>query len=83
MALRKIIVAVDCADDAQRDRVQEIMNEISGMRMLDGAKMEGMYPFFRSHHSELRQLFGMVANNGIKSLMSGQGLGIITKLARR
>lgn len=83
MALRKIIIAVDCADDAQRDRVQDIVNEISGMRMLDGGKIEGMYPFFRLHHDEISQLFSMISRNGIKSVMSGQGLALITKLARR
>ena len=31
MALRKIVVAVDCADDAQRDEVQRIMNEVSAL----------------------------------------------------
>ena len=83
MALRKIIIAVDCADDAQRDRVQDIVNEISGMRVLDGGKIEGMYPFFRLHHAEISQLFSMISRNGIKSVMSGQGLALITKLARR
>lgn len=83
MALRKIIIAVDCADDAQRDRVQGIMNEISGMRVLDGTKIEGMYPYFRSHQGELYQLFNLVGKGGVKALVSAQGISIITKLARR
>lgn len=83
MALRRIVIAVECVDDAQRDRVQEIMNEVSGMRMLDGAKIEGMYPFFRNHQSELYQLFGLVSKGGIKSMMSGQGIALMTKLAKR
>lgn len=83
MALRKIILAVDCADDAQRDRVQGIMNEVSGMRILEGAKIEGMYPYFRQHQGELYQLFNLVGNGGVKALMSGLGISLITKLARR
>lgn len=83
MALRKIIIAVDCVDDAQKERVQNIVNEISGMRMLDGGKIEDVYPFFRLHHAEISQLFSMVSRNGIKSVMSGQGLALITKLAKR
>lgn len=83
MALRKIIIAVDCVDDAQKDRVQDIFNEISSMRMLNGEKVEGMYPFFHSHQSELRQLFDMVSRNGLKSLVSGQGVALMTKLAKR
>lgn len=83
MRLRKIAIAVDCEDDAQRDRIQAIMDEISGMRVLNGGQIESMYPFFRTHQAELFQLFGMVSNGGIKSLMSGQGVALITKLAKR
>ena len=83
MALRRIEIAVECADDAQRDRVQGIMNEVSGMRLLDGAKIEGAYPFLKAHWGDLRSLFGLVQKGGIKSLMSGQGIGLMTKLARR
>lgn len=81
--LRKITVAVDCADDAQRDRIQKIMNEVSGMELLYASQIEGMYPYFRAHRSELRQLFTLIARGGVKSLMSGQGISLITKLARR
>lgn len=83
MALRKIVLAVDCADDAQKDRVQAIMNEISGMRMFDATKIEGMYPYFRQHQGELYQLFNLIGNGGVKALMSKQGISLITKLARR
>lgn len=83
MALRKILIAVDCNDEAQRDRIQNIMNEVSGMGLLRAGQIEGMYPYFRNHRMELQQLFALVAQNGVKSLMSGQGLSLITKLARR
>lgn len=76
-------MAVDCADDAQRDRIQAIMNEISGMKMFHAAKIEGMYPFFRQHQGELYQLFNLIGNGGVKALMSGKGVSLITKLARR
>ena len=83
MALRRIEIAVECADDEQRDRVQGIMNEVSRMRLLDGAKIEGAYPFLKTHYGDLRSLFGLVSKGGIKSLISGQGIGFMTKLARR
>lgn len=82
MALRKIIIAVDCTDDAQRDRVQSIMNEVSGMRVLDGMKIEGMYPYFKSHYRELIGLFNLIGHGGVKALLSAQGIGLVTKLAR-
>ena len=83
MGLRKVIIAIDCADDAQRDRVQAIVNEISGMRILDGTKIEGMYPYFKAHQGELYQLFNLVGKGGGKALVSGQGISLITKLAKR
>ena len=83
MPLRKITIAVDCADDAQRDRIQTIMNEIGGMNLLRAEQIEGMYPYFRSHYHELSQLFTLITQGGVKAIASGQGLSIISKLARR
>lgn len=83
MALRKVNIGVECTDDAQRDRIQAIMNEVSGMGLLNGTNIEGMYPYFRSHQGELIQLFNLVGKGGVKALMSGQGIGLVTKLARR
>ena len=51
--LRKIIIAVDCADDAERDRVQNIATEVSNMRILDGRKMVGIWPYVQSHKSDM------------------------------
>lgn len=82
MELRKIMIAVECADDAQRDRVQKIMDEVSGMRMLNGDRIESAYPYLKAHWGDLRALFGMVSKNGVKALMSGKGIGLMTKLAK-
>lgn len=83
MALRKIYIAVECADDAQRDIIQGIFNEVSNMRIFNGSQIQGMYPFVRAHQNELYQLFTMVGKNGIKSLMSASGIALVTKLAKR
>ena len=83
MSLRKIIIGVNCADDAQRDRVQDIFAEISGMELFDGNKIEDVYPYIRSHQGELMDLFNLVSKGGVKSLMSGQGISLVTKLARQ
>ena len=73
MALRKIVVAVDCADDAQRDEVQRIMNEVSALRMFDGGQLVRVYPFVKAHERELVQLFKIVSQQGVRGLMSGAG----------
>jgi hypothetical protein len=80
---KKIFLAVDCADDAQRDEVQRIMNEVSNMRLFNASQILSAYPYFRQHQGELSQLFTMVSRGGVKSLMSAGGISIITKLAKR
>lgn len=75
-------MVVDCADDNERDQVQRVANDISSMKILSGRQILGVYPYFRRHEGEIYQLLTMVSNNGLKGLMSGQGIGILTKLAR-
>ena len=80
--LRKIIIAVDCADDAERDRVQAIATEVSNMRILDGRKMVGIWPYVQAHKGDIQQLFGLITDGGIKALMSGRGIQLLTRLTR-
>ena len=81
--LRKITIAVDCADDKERYMVQDIMAEISGMGILSANSIIGMYPFLKANRAQIFELFGMVSNNGIKSLISAKGISMLTQLTRR
>lgn len=80
--LRKIIIAVDCADDAERDRVQQIATEVSNMRILDGRKMVGVWPYIQAHKGDIQQLFSLITEGGIKALVSGKGVQLLTRLTR-
>ena len=80
--LRKIIIAVDCADDAERDRVQAIATEVSNMRILDGRRMTGIWPYVQAHKGDIQQLFSLISEGGIKALMSGRGIQLLTRLTR-
>lgn len=80
---RKVIIAVDCTDDAQQQQVQQIMQEVSNMGLFSGEKIISAYPYFRAHRNDLTQLFGLISKGGVKSLMSGQGISLVTKLAKR
>ena len=80
--LRKIIIAVDCADDAERDRVQAIATEVSNMRILDGRRMTGIWPYVQAHKGDMQQLFSLISEGGIKALMSGRGFQLLTRLTR-
>lgn len=81
--LRKITIAVDCADDQERDMVQDIMAEISGMGILSANSIIGMYPFLKANRAQIFELFGMVSKNGIKSVISAKGISMLTQLTRR
>ena len=81
--LRKITIAIDCADDQERDMVQDIMAEISGMGILSANSIIGMYPFLKANRAQIFELFGMVSKNGIKSIISAKGISMLTQLTRR
>jgi hypothetical protein len=80
--LRKITIAVDCADDAERDRVQEIATEISNMRILDGRRLTGIWPYVQAHKGDIQQLFSLISEGGIKALVSGKGIQLLTRLTK-
>jgi hypothetical protein len=80
---KKIFIAVDCADDTEKEEVQRVMNEISNMRLANGGQLLAAYPYFAQHRGELTQLFRLVSEGGVKSLMSAKGLSLITQLAKR
>lgn len=81
--LRKVYIVIDVKDDAQREYVQQIANEVSEMRLISGDELVAVWPFVRKHESELMQLFGLVKNGGAKALMSVTGMNIVAKLVRR
>lgn len=80
--LKKVYIVVDVADEEEKQRVQGVMNDVSNMRVLKGGQVLLMYPYFKKRQAELMQLFNMVGTGGIRSLLSGKGIGLITKLAR-
>ena len=81
--LRKLNIAIDCADDAERDKVQKILEEFSGLRLLKGSTMIEAYPWVKVHQNELMKLFHMVAHEGVKSLVSVAGGSLIAKMMRK
>ena len=44
---KKIYIAVDVEDDAQRDRVQRIAEDLSNARVFNGNQIENIYPLYR------------------------------------
>jgi hypothetical protein len=81
--LKKVFLAIECADEKQRDEAQLVLNEISNMRIIDADKLVKAYPMFKAREAEIRQLFAIVSQNGVKGLLSMQGASLLTQLMRK
>ena len=82
MALRKIFLAVECADDVERDAMQNLANEISNMRVLNAHELLTMAPLFRANKDAFAKLFKMIAKGGPKALLSMEGAKLLTSFKR-
>lgn len=58
-------------------------NELSNSRILNARTLINMKPMFDKNRNELIQLFDMISQNGIGSILSVKGGMIISKLAKR
>ena len=82
MSLRKFFIVLDCEDDAQHDEVQKMFNELSNARVMTATTLQRAYPMYKARENDIRQLFLLLRDNGIKGLMSMQGASLLTKLIR-
>lgn len=80
--LRKLMIAIDCTNDEERDKVQKILEDFSALKLLSGKTLVGVYPWVKNHQSDLMKLFHLISSNGIKSIASVTGGSIIAKLMR-
>ena len=83
MSLRKFFVVLDCEDDAQHDEVQKIFNELSNARVMTATTLQRAYPMYKAREVEIKQLFSLLRENGVKGLMSVQGATLLAKVARK
>ena len=83
MALRKFYIVLECEDESQYNNVQNIFNELSNARAITANTMLRAYPMYKAREMDIRQLFSLMRENGIKGLLSMQGAGLLAKLARK
>lgn len=81
--LGKVYLVLDFDNDEQKNDVQEAFKEISNMRMTTGRQIQQMYPFFRANRAELTELFSMISNGGVKSIMSLRGAQLIKNISTK
>ena len=63
--LRKISIGVDCATDAERDKVQEIANALTGSMLVTAQQIIAFYPFFLQHRGKAAAVFNFIKRNGL------------------
>lgn len=80
MALRKIYIAIDCADDAQKERVQKIAEELSCMRVFDGDMIENTYPILDAKKGQIYNIIQHLKSNGVQGVKSIKFIGLLGDL---
>lgn len=70
MAYRKIIIAVDCANDAEAVNVQAAAKRMSEMFRLRGSNVLAMYPLVEKNGDIISNVIRSVAQDGLRGLAS-------------
>ena len=83
MALGKVFIVPDFDSEEQKAQVQDILKEISNERILTGRQIVSVAPIVRKNKSEIAQLFTMIKDGGIRSLMSVKGGMLISKMSKK
>jgi hypothetical protein len=83
MAQGKVFIVLDFDSEEQKAQVQDILKEISNERILTGRQIVSVAPIVRKNKSEIAQLFTMIKEGGIKSLMSVKGGMLISKMSKK
>lgn len=81
--LRKIYLAVECANDQEKELVQQAAQEISEMRVLTAKDIIKMQSVFMNNRNEIVKLFRMISQGGVGSLLSVEGMSVIRSLMKR
>lgn len=79
---RKVYIVLDFEDEQQVKELQDELNQFSNSRVLDGHKLKTMLPMYKKHKNELVELVGMIANGGVKAVLSMRGAQLINNLRK-
>lgn len=70
MAFRKIIIAVDCANDEEAAKVQCAAQRMSEMFRLRGSDVLSVYPLIEKNGDVIGNVMRGVAQDGLRGLAS-------------
>lgn len=80
--LRKVFIVIDFEDEQQVHEVQEELNSFSNSRVLDGKKLRTMLPMFKKHKGALIELMKLIAQGGVKAVLSMRGAQLINSIRK-
>lgn len=64
MALKKIMIAVNCDDDEQARAVQNVMAELCSNVKIDAVDILALYPTIKKNRGLIKDLFRTVSKEG-------------------
>lgn len=80
--LRKVYIVLDFEDEQQVQELQSELNAFSNSRVMDGHKLRTMLPMFRKHKQAIIELIRMIAQGGVKAVLSIRGAQLINSMRK-
>lgn len=80
--LGKVYIVLDFANEQEKEQVQDILKEVSNLRLFTGTQLLSIYPFVRAHQREVMQLFALIKKGGPKALLSIEGAMLVKSLMK-
>lgn len=77
-----MFIVLDFDSEQQKEEVQELLKEVSNERILTGRQVVSVAPMIRRNKEDLAELFSMIKNGGVKSLMSIKGGTLISRISK-
>ena len=69
MAYKKVIIAVDCEDEQEQQKVQDIAKDISGTFRLKAKELIDFYPTLQKYKGLLYSAITSISREGKKGLL--------------
>lgn len=68
MAYKKIIIAVDCEDEQEQQKVQDIAKDISGTFRIKAKELINFYPVLEKHRGLIYTAINTISKEGKRGL---------------
>ena len=69
MAYRKVILAVDCENEQEKQKMQEIANELSELLHFKAKDLIEFYPILKTHRALIYNSINIISKEGKRGLL--------------